>query len=221
VTVPVFALLLAALFFHSSALAETVSCRVVGVADGDTLTCLTPSKSQLKVRLAEIDTPESSQPYGNKAKQALAGLVFGKEVRLLVQDRDRYGRIVARVEVAGEDVNRQLVAMGAAWVYRAYNRDKSLLAVEAEARAGRLGLWGLSESDRVAPWDWRKGKRQSVKAATPSLVRSEKSSAYQCGTKRYCKEMSSCAEAVFHLNQCGLQSLDGDRDGTPCEALCR
>jgi Excalibur calcium-binding domain len=45
-------------------------------------------------------------------------------------------------------------------------------------------------------------------------------SAANCGTKRYCKEMVSCAEAVHYLYRCGLQRLDSDRDGIPCETLC-
>jgi Excalibur calcium-binding domain len=42
-----------------------------------------------------------------------------------------------------------------------------------------------------------------------------------CGSKRTCGEMTSCAEARFYLEHCGLARLDGDKDGTPCESLCR
>jgi len=45
--------------------------------------------------------------------------------------------------------------------------------------------------------------------------------AFHCGTKRYCKEMDSCKEAMFHLNQCGRKGLDRDKDGVPCEKICR
>lgn len=72
--------------------------KVVGVADGDTLTLLVGTK-QLKIRLAEIDAPERSQPYGTKAKHLLSDLVFGRSVRIVEVDRDRYGRIVAQVYV--------------------------------------------------------------------------------------------------------------------------
>jgi len=41
-----------------------------------------------------------------------------------------------------------------------------------------------------------------------------------CGTKRFCREMRSCAEASYYLERCGLHRLDGDRDGIPCETLC-
>ena len=43
---------------------------------------------------------------------------------------------------------------------------------------------------------------------------------YECGTKKFCKEMKSCEEALFHLQQCKRKSLDRDQDGIPCEKLC-
>jgi hypothetical protein len=43
---------------------------------------------------------------------------------------------------------------------------------------------------------------------------------WRCGEKTYCREMTSCAEAMFHFQACGLRRLDGDRDGVPCETLC-
>jgi hypothetical protein len=60
------------------------------------------------------------------------------------------------------------------------------------------------------------GKRQGQ-------MKSEKTvkATFTCGAKRYCKQMSSCAEAKFYLEQCGLTRLDGNGDGVPCEALCR
>ena len=51
--------------------------------------------------------------------------------------------------------------------------------------------------------------------------KNEQNPHYTCGVKRYCKQMDSCEEAYFYLRQCGLQRLDGDHDGVPCEALCR
>ncbi|MFC7739092.1 excalibur calcium-binding domain-containing protein [Roseomonas sp. GCM10028921] len=44
---------------------------------------------------------------------------------------------------------------------------------------------------------------------------------FSCGPKRYCREMTNCAEARFYLNQCGVSRLDGDGDGVPCESICR
>ena len=46
---------------------------------------------------------------------------------------------------------------------------------------------------------------------------SEPEENFSCAGKKTCKEMTSCAEAKFYLNQCGLTSMDGDSDGIPCE----
>ncbi|MBK8536740.1 MAG: thermonuclease family protein [Candidatus Competibacteraceae bacterium] len=210
--------------------AAELSGKVVGVSDGDTLTLLVAdgtSYKQIKVRLGEIDTPESKQPYGERAKQALSDLAFGKQVRVVVQDTDKYGRTVGRVYVGAVDVNAELVKQGAAWVYRQYLKDQSLLALEAEAKAAKRGLWGLPEAERMPPWDWRHGGKAkaapvlSSPAVGAPVAAPTASSGFACSGKRYCKEMSSCEEAKFYLTSCGLGSLDGDKDGMPCEKLCR
>lgn len=94
-----------------------VSCRVVAIADGDTLTCLTADKRQIKTRLAQIDAPEKNQPFGQRAKQALSDWVYGKDVTLQPETTDCYGRTVATVLRAGQDVNLSMVKTGMAWVY--------------------------------------------------------------------------------------------------------
>ena len=111
---------------------------------------------QLKVRLAEIDTPERKQPWGTRAKQALSDKVFGKVVGVVEIDRDRYGRIVGRIYLDDRDINREMVAEGHAWVYRKYMRDKTLLGDEAEASNAELGLWSLPEAQTLSPWEWRR-----------------------------------------------------------------
>ena len=189
--------------------------KVVGITDGDTLTLLTPDRRQVKIRLAEIDTPEKNQPYGSKSRQALADLVFQKNVAVRYVDTDRYGRTVGRIHAGDVDVNAELVRQGAAWVYRKYASDASLYALEDEARSSGRGLWSLPEAQRIPPWEWRRGSR----VARSPVDQPEPS--FACGTKTYCREMASCEEAYFYLQQCALTRLDGDGDGMPCEAMCR
>ena len=141
------------------ALAEELRGRVVGITDGDTLTLLEGGNRQIRIRLAEIDTPERRQPYGDRARQALSDLAFGKVARVAVVDTDRYGRTVGRVRVGGHDVNAEMVRLGAAWVYRQYSRDPEMLVLEDAARAARRGLWALPEADRMPPWEWRAERR--------------------------------------------------------------
>lgn len=131
--------------------------KVVGVTDGDTLTLLVDQK-QIKIYLSQIDTPESGQPYGSMAKQALSDLAFGKEALAKVEDIDRYGRTVARVFVGNTDVNAELVRQGAAWIYRKYATDDSLYKLETEARDAKRGLWALPEAERTPPWEWRQSR---------------------------------------------------------------
>lgn len=148
------------------AAAETVIIgRVVAIADGDTLTVLTEARQQVRGRLAGIDTPERAQPYGSRARQELSELAFGKQARVAVHDTDRYGRTVGRVHAEGRDVNAEMVRRGVAWVYRRYSSDATLLALEAEARESRRGLWALPEAERVPPWEWRAARRGEKRPA--------------------------------------------------------
>ena len=133
--------------------------RVVGVHDGDTVTCLDETNTQQKVRLAEIDAPELGQDYGKVARESLAELVFGKTVTVQEEGKDRYGRWIAHMQVDGVDVNRRMVAGGNAWHYADYSRDTALATLQDQARSQRLGLW--SQPDPIPPWDFR----QSVKKA--------------------------------------------------------
>ena len=193
---------------------------VVSIADGDTITILTSGKAQIKVRLAEIDTPERGQPYGTAAKQALADKVFRQQVRVVVDAVDKYGRQVGYVYLGTRNINREMVAEGHAWAYRRYLKDHSLLVIEDQARATGLGLWGLSEARHTPPWRWREQRRMKNYGSSVKKVSDIAEGSEGCDGKRYCREMVSCREAKFYLRQCGVSSLDGDGDGIPCEAIC-
>jgi endonuclease YncB( thermonuclease family) len=191
--------------------------KVVGVSDGDTITLLTSMKKEITIRLAEIDAPEKSQPYGEASKRFLSMLVFGKEVTAHIEGVDKYNRAIGRIYLGQTNVNLELVKGGMAWAYRQYLKDKALLDAEEVARANGLGLWGLQEDQRIPPWEWRQGSKVSPSRAMPEQA----SEGFSCAGKQYCREMASCAEANFYLLQCGLSRLDGDNDGVPCEKHCK
>jgi len=71
-------------------------------------------------------------------------------------DIDRYEPIAGRIYVYDLDVSAEVVRQGAAWVYRKYATDQNLYRLEDEARADNRGLWGLPETLRVPPWEWRR-----------------------------------------------------------------
>lgn len=104
--------------------------KVVGVQDGDTLTLLDQTNTQHTIRLALIDAPELEQPYGDRAKQALSRLVFGKTVEVEPETTDRYGRTVAVVLKEGANLNRKLVQEGSAWAYFKYLSDPTLMELQ-------------------------------------------------------------------------------------------
>ena len=151
--------------------------KVVGVADGDTLTVLDDSHQQHKIRLSGIDAPEKRQAYGERAKQNLSNLVYAKAVLVLWDKRDRYGRIIGRV-LALEcdrpgcgytiDVGLEQIKAGLAWHYKQYQKDQTpedrvrYASGEQQARARHEGLW--KEPDAVPPWAFRHPDRRASNA---------------------------------------------------------
>jgi micrococcal nuclease len=134
--------------------------KVVGVTDGDTITVLHNGKGK-RVRLHGIDSPEKGQAFGQRAKQFTSALVFGKEVTLMVQDSDQYGRMIGEVKLLdGRVLNHELVKAGLAWWYRRYAPGDTMLeGLEKEARDAKQGLW--VDPNPIPPWTWRKLGRAS------------------------------------------------------------
>jgi endonuclease YncB( thermonuclease family) len=132
--------------------------QVVSVHDGDTLTALDASNVQHKVRLNGIDAPEIGQAFGTVSRDGLRALVLRKSVTIHGQERDRYGRVLGRLEVEGQDVNRQMVLDGLAWHFTRYSDDATLADAEGEARAAGRGLWG--DREPVPPWEWRATEKE-------------------------------------------------------------
>jgi micrococcal nuclease len=141
---------------------EAYQAKVIRVSDGDTIVVRTHD-STVKIRLAQIDAPELSQPWGEKSRQALKTLLSGKTIIVLSQGYDRYGRTIAELNVGDRNINQDMVARGAAWAYRDYLHDAKILALEADARGRGDGLWALPIGQRIAPWDYRAQRRETPK----------------------------------------------------------
>ena len=147
-----------------TASADTITGRVVGVADGDTLTLLDATNTQHQIRLAGIDSPEKGQPFGQVCKKSLSDLAYDRVVAVESSKLDRYGRMIGKVLLNGQDVNLEQVRRGCGWHYKKYQNEQSLddrlsyNAAEESARASKVGLWADNES--VPPWEWRKARRK-------------------------------------------------------------
>jgi len=127
----------------------------IQVVDGDTIRAEAKGK-EIKIRLVEIDAPEMNQPFGAQSKNFLNRLLYQKDVTLISQGEDRYGRTLGEIYANGESANMLMIKSGFAWVYDRYVKDSSLYEYQDQAKAENLGLWRAK--DPIAPWVWRKQK---------------------------------------------------------------
>ncbi len=149
--------------------AETITGRVVAIADGDTVTILDSANTQHRIRLEGIDAPESHQAFGEQSRLSLSEMIFGKEVSVRYQKVDQYGRLVGKISLDGKDINLEQIKAGMAWHYKFYEdeqtpEDRELYArAEAEARAARRGLW--QDPNPTEPYQFRKEEKRERRDA--------------------------------------------------------
>ena len=129
--------------------------RVIGIKDGDTVVLLTAAKTEITVRLSEIDAPERKQAFGTVSRTFLSDLIFGKEVKLEKLGTDRYGRTLGFIYLRnGTNVNLEMVKNGMAWQYEKYSKSAVLRKAQASAKSMSVGLW--RDPYPVAPWEFRR-----------------------------------------------------------------
>ncbi len=212
--------LLLLLLVNHLAFGEEFTDKVIAVLDGDTV-LIKRAQGLVKLRMAGIDAPEKAQTFGETSKRSLSDMVMGKQVTIKSQAIDKYGRMVASINVNGLDVNAEQLRRGMAWENSHFHSDIKLLALQEEAQQAPRGLWALG--DPTPPWDWRKQHPSIAPVAdiqTPATTPSAAAIDPSCTTKKHCSEMISCEEAKFYLANCAANMLDGDADGIPCEKLC-
>lgn len=121
---------------------RTFRATVTHVTDGDSV-WVRPSwgGGAMQVRLHGLDAPEICQRWGQQAKAALQSRLLHQPVVVQARGHDDYGRTVARLLWTGQDVGRSLVSSGLAWSYRSSRSAGPYADLQAQARAGRRGLW--------------------------------------------------------------------------------
>ena len=147
---------------------------VTRVADGDTITVRNRDGATHKIRMHAVDAPELNQAGGEQSKRWLTEQLMNKDVKIVVNNIDRYKRQVAKVVLPVEnceqrwcdgetDVNLKAIEAGHAWWYKEYARSQSIEdrllyeAAEDKARTARKGLW--QQTAPLAPWQWRTEQR--------------------------------------------------------------
>ena len=135
------------------------------IVDGDTLRI-----GSTTIRLYGMDAPETRQtceragnswPCGEESSRKLSQLVGEKMVLCYEIDRDRYGRVVAICRVGDIELGAAMVMSGLALAYRQYGAE--YVKHETAAKDAARGMWS---GDFVAPWDWRRGVRETVVPTT-------------------------------------------------------
>jgi micrococcal nuclease len=148
--------LIVSLLLSSVASGDEIKGKVVGIADGDTITVLDESNAQHKIRLEGIDAPEKKQAFGEKSKTTLSEKVFQKDVVVRWEKKDKYGRVLGAVYLDKRHINLEMVQEGLAWHYKRFSKAKELAEAEVTARDTKVGLW--AEENPMPPWEFRAKK---------------------------------------------------------------
>lgn len=135
---------------------DTLTAKVVGIKDGDTVVVLDSLKNQITLRLAEVDTPEKSQPFGTKSKQFTSDQIYLKTIKYVVTDTDRYGRSIAMIYYDEDNkyLSAEIIKAGMGWHYKRYSTSKELALLEENAKKNKIGLW--VDNNPINPSEWRK-----------------------------------------------------------------
>lgn len=143
------------LLLSSICFSQTFSGKVIGIKDGDTVVVLDSLNYQTTLRLAEVDCPEKSQAFGNKAKQFTSDEIYLKQVKYIVTDIDRYGRSIAKIYYDNNKyLSEEIIRNGFGWQYKKYSTSKLLAKLEEEARKNKRGLW--IDPNPIYPSNWRR-----------------------------------------------------------------
>ena len=146
--------LLVIIFCFFSCTIEQHTGKVVKVVDGDTFDLMFEEK-KIRVRMFGIDSPERGQAFNVKAKEFTGSIIAGKEVRVIIRNKDRHGRFVCDVYLIDSTyVNAEIVKAGYAWHFTRYSDDVQLADLQVEAMNEKRGLW--QDSDPVPPWEFRR-----------------------------------------------------------------
>jgi micrococcal nuclease len=136
---------------------SSFNAKVVAIIDGDTYDVV-HNNTKFRVRMNGIDAPERSMPYYSVAKQYLSNAIFGKLVNVQVLKLDRNKRLIAHTFLNGIDISASMLQAGMAWHFAKYYPSRTYAQLRQKAKLGRLGLW--AQPNAIAPWDYRKVKKQ-------------------------------------------------------------
>lgn len=148
---------------------KRISISNVYVVDGDTIHGNdSASGERIKVRMTGIDAPEKEQPLGKESENELRNCIGGeRKAELVIQsnnEKDKYGRTLARVEAQGINCNQQQLEKGMAWFYEDFADKLTSEEYNAYNKAhhyaqdNMIGVWQLPSNNKK-PWEYRAEKK--------------------------------------------------------------
>jgi len=217
----------------------TYSGAVTRTVDGDTLDVKLSTGQTQRVRVIGIDTPERGACYFTQASSRTAALALGKRVVLRgdpTQDtRDRYGRLLAYVDIAGsQDLGARLVREGYAAVYvfnRPFTRLASYTAAAASAKNAKAGVYTAcaAAAPKPTPDPTPAPPPPPTTAAPPTTTAPAPAPAPATGchpnysnclpivSDLNCPDVRALGKAPVRIIGADLYRLDADNDGIGCE----
>jgi len=190
--------------------------KVLKVIDGDTVDLEINGKKET-VRLIGIDAPESRECFGsaatNKARELLGLKLVELEQDSSQGERDRYGRLLRYIFVDGINFQELMIREGYAKEYtysKPYKYQTLFKNAQTEAQNQKRGLWADGACS---------SSKNELKS--PENAQYQVQGSYTCDCSKLCSQIETCDEAYYQLNQCGCSRRDSDKDGVPCESLCR
>jgi micrococcal nuclease len=132
---------------QAKAEAEVWTGWVSWVMDGDTVLVVRPGqKEPVRLRLDAMDAPETCQPGGPEARDAMIALALRKPVQVQTLGHDSYGRDIGRLSVDGLDLGAEMVRSGRAWAYRFRTGRGPYAALQRQAQQEKRGVFAGRET---------------------------------------------------------------------------
>lgn len=126
--------------FFTFCYSQSIKGKVIRIVDGDTVTLLDSTNTQIRIRLYGIDCPENGQDFANVAKKFTSDLCFSKIITVDVKDIDRYGRTFDIVWTQDSiNVNLELLKAGLAWHYKSFDKSEEFATAESLAKEQKTG----------------------------------------------------------------------------------
>lgn len=128
--------------FASPFLFCQISGKIIAIKDGDTVVVLLDGNIQKTLRLAEVDCPESGQPFGKNARQFTSSQIFNKTISFIQTDTDHYGRTIAKIYYDEKYLSEKIIKAGFGWWYFYFSKDKNLGRLQDHAKTQKKEeLW--------------------------------------------------------------------------------